>query len=207
VSPHTLGAIIAGGASSRFGTPKALAEVDGRRIIDRVASTLAAAVPTSVLIANDPVIADALPLESRPDVVTGAGALGGVLTAALWAQETSFDWVLAVACDMPFIETALLELLVVRTAEARTADLIVPASNGPRGVEPLCAAYRTTCIAPIRASIERGDTRMIGFHREIRVSTIPLDEVIAIGDPASLFMNVNTRDDLDRASRMIGRVR
>jgi molybdopterin-guanine dinucleotide biosynthesis protein A len=122
----------------------------------------------------------------------------------LWAQERSTDWIIAVACDMPFVEPALLELLA-DGCRSNAADVIAPASRGPRGLEPLCAAYRTTCIESIRASIERDDPRMIGFHRDVRVDTLPLDQVSAIGDPDVLFMNVNTPADLERAAAMIER--
>jgi molybdopterin-guanine dinucleotide biosynthesis protein A len=206
MSGPPLGAIIAGGASSRFGAPKALAQLEGVRIIDRVASALASAVSDIVLIANDDVIATAVPFESRPDAVTGIGALAGVYTALLWAQERSTDWIIAVACDMPFVEPALLDLLA-RRCRTNAADVVAPASGGPRGLEPLCAAYRTTCIDGIRASIERDDPRMIGFHRDVRVDTIPLEQVSAVGEPDVLFMNVNTPADLERAAGLIGRKR
>jgi molybdopterin-guanine dinucleotide biosynthesis protein A len=202
VSRPPLGAIIAGGASSRFGAPKALALLDGERIIDRVARSLAKATSATVVIANDDAIAGALPFESRPDIVTGIGALAGVCTALLWANERSIEWIIAVACDMPFVEPALIDLLA-RRSQDDAADVIAPASGGPRGLEPLCAAYRTTCIERIRASIQRGDPRMIGFHRDVRVDTIGLDEVSAIGDPAVLFMNVNTPADLERAAAIV----
>jgi molybdopterin-guanine dinucleotide biosynthesis protein A len=207
VRSRPLGAIIAGGASSRFGAPKALAELDGERIIDRVARSLSSAATEIVMVANDAAIVAAVPFESRPDVVTGAGPLAGVLTALLWARERSHEWIVAVACDMPFVDPALLALLVKHTTADVAFDLVAPASDGPRGIEPLCAAYRTTCIDAIRDAIDRGDPRMIGFHRQVRVETIPIVEVEAIGEPARLFMNVNTPDDLDRATRMIARMR
>lgn len=206
MSSPPLGAIIAGGASSRFGAPKALALIDGDRIIDRVARALATAVPDIVIIANDDAIPGALPFDARPDAVTGIGALAGVYTALLWARERSIEWVIAVACDMPFVDPSLLQLLA-RTCLTHSADVIAPASGGPRGLEPLCAAYRTTCIDAIRASIERDDPRMIGFHGDVRVHTIPLDRVTAVGDPGVLFMNVNTPADLERAAGMIERMR
>ncbi|MBV9108579.1 MAG: NTP transferase domain-containing protein, partial [Gemmatimonadetes bacterium] len=62
-----LGAILAGGASSRFGAPKALAKVGGRRIIDRVRMAVADAVRDAVLIANEPAVFGDVDLPTRPD--------------------------------------------------------------------------------------------------------------------------------------------
>lgn len=203
MKPVPLGAIIAGGSSSRFGAPKALARIGEERIIDRVCNALAQVTPDIVTIANDPAIADSLPYDSRPDSIAGIGALAGVLTALEWAQDRGIDWALAVACDMPFLDARLLTLLVDAIGDGPQADLIAPASRGPRAIEPLCAAYRITCIDPIRTAVARGDARMIGFHADIDLRIIPMAEVEAIRDPDVLFMNVNTRDDLQRAARMI----
>ena len=54
----------------------------------------------------------------------------------------------------------------------------------------------------VERAIARDDRRMIGFHDDIDVHAVPLDVVRGFGDPAELFMNVNTREDLDRAQRI-----
>jgi molybdopterin-guanine dinucleotide biosynthesis protein A len=192
-----LGAIIAGGASSRFGSPKALAEVDGIRVVDRVRRALQAALRDGEIVAivNDPELAQHIGLPHRPDAIAGAGALSGVHAALVWARERGCEGILAAGCDMPFLSAALLEELLAQTAHH---DIVLPASPGPRGVEPLCAFYRISCVSPIEDAIARGDARMIGFHQHVRVHRIPLDAVRTLGDPAVMFMNMNT--DADRAA-------
>jgi molybdopterin-guanine dinucleotide biosynthesis protein A len=107
--------------------------------------------------------------------------------------------VLCVAWDMPFVPVELLRALV---EGARDYDAFLPESDGRRGMEPLCAVYGPAC----RAAIERqlaapppGDLRVIGFHAQVKVGTLPLDRVRAFGDPAELFFNVNHPEDLQRA--------
>ena len=201
VMNDTLGAVIAGGVSSRFGSPKALAEVGGARVVDRVVGGLRAALSHDriVCIANDPEIAAAIGLPSRTDVMTGIGALAGVHAALLWAQERGCAGVLAAGCDMPFLSPDLLRALLAHTAGA---DAVLPASEGPRGVEPLCAWYGTACITAIEAAVHAGNTRMIGFHDRVRVVRLPLDEVKRYGEPAQMFMNLNTPADRDEAERL-----
>ena len=199
-----LGAIIAGGRSSRYGEPKALAMVGGERIIDRVVHALQSVTPNCVTIANSPEIARAAALPSRPDAVVGAGALGGIYTALLWAHDEGRSGVLAVACDMPFLSTALLgELLHRADAVDRPGpDVVVPESGGRRTIEPLCAWYGTSCLRAVSAAVGRGDYRMIGFHDDVRVERVPLADVRRFGDPDVLFLNVNTRDDRELADRL-----
>lgn len=198
------GAVSAGGASTRFGSPKALAHVGSRRIIDRVVGALAAVCGAENVFAivNDPAIAAVLDIPHRGDTLAGAGAVAGVHAALLEAAQRGAPGVLVAGCDMPFIEPALLTELVARAGGASRADIVIPESGGRRGIEPLCAYYAVSCIPAIEAAVGRGDARMIGFHDAVTVERIPRDAVAAIGEPARLFMNVNSPADLELAERM-----
>jgi molybdopterin-guanine dinucleotide biosynthesis protein A len=201
-SDGALAAVIAGGMSTRFGSPKALARVGGRRVVDRVADALRTALPAAdiVAIVNDEGLAHDIGLPHRPDVLHDAGALAGLHAALVWARERDLGGVVAAGCDMPFLDPALLRELVARAADA---DAVLPESGGRRGVEPLCAWYGVRCIAAIEAAVARGDARMIGFHPAVRVVRMPLADVRAFGDPDLLFMNLNTMTDLARAERAV----
>lgn len=198
-----LGVILAGGASSRFGAPKALARVGGRRIVDRVRDALAAATPDVVLSANDPALFAELGLETRPDDVAGFGPLGGILTALRWAAERERSGALVAACDMPWIPADLPRMIANRAA-ASDADAVVPESGGPRGIEPLCAWYSIRCIPLVERMMDEGERRVHRLMDRIRADVIPVAEVRRIGDPRILFFNVNTADDLRRAERLGG---
>lgn len=190
------GAILAGGAASRFGgRPKGLATVGGQRVVDRLATTLNDALGSPpILIANDPAaIGWHTGLDVIADLLPGAGALGGIYTAVCTAPAP----VVAVAWDMPFVNAALVRLLA--DALARGVDAVLPASDGRRGVEPLCAAYGPACEPAIRDALARGDRRAIAFHDAVHVEVIPLADVARAGDPALLFFNINTADDLAQA--------
>lgn len=188
------GAILAGGAASRYGgVPKGLERVGGRRIIDRVAGALREVTDNLWLIANDPAAAGWLPgARLGADLVPDAGGLGGI-HAALRHSGTA---VLVVAWDMPFVPAGLLARL---RDLGDAADAAVPESDSRRGIEPLCAFYGPSCLDPIERSLGAGDRRVIGFHRHVRVARLPAGEVAAFGDPAVLFMNVNTPADLSLA--------
>jgi molybdopterin-guanine dinucleotide biosynthesis protein A len=209
-----IGAILAGGGSTRYGGPKALARVGGERIVDRVVASLRAVTPELVLSANDPDLFADLGIPAIPDRRPDAGPLGGIHAVLLRAREAGRPGILAVAVDMPFPSVPLLERLRAeafgpggpgRPAEGPgpgAPDVVVPESEGRRGIEPLFAAYRTTCIPAIEAALDAGDRRMIGFHEEVRVKRIPGAEVAALCDPARAFLNVNTKQERDRADAM-----
>jgi molybdopterin-guanine dinucleotide biosynthesis protein A len=192
------GAILAGGGATRFeGKPKGLEAVGGERILDRVAAALTAALGAPpLLVANAP---DATSwrtdLRVVSDVRPGLGSLGGIYTAVVEAPAP----VVCVAWDMPFISAPLIRSLADGLSEH---DAFLPQSDGRRGVEPLCAAYGPACREAIAASLDAGDLRAIGFHERIRVGILPLAEVARQGDPALLFFNVNTADELAQADEL-----
>jgi molybdopterin-guanine dinucleotide biosynthesis protein A len=194
------GAVLAGGAASRYGgAPKGLVTVGGRRILDRVVEVVRAVTGSSpLLVAN---AADAgtwrADLQTVADVRPGCGSLGGIYTAVMAGPGP----VLCVAWDMPFVPEALLRALV----EGFTAggyDAFLPESSGRRGLEPLCAVYGPACGPAIARRLDRGELKAISFHADVRIGILSLAEVRQFGDPAALFFNVNTPDDLARAEAL-----
>jgi molybdopterin-guanine dinucleotide biosynthesis protein MobB len=200
-SPAPLGAILAGGASRRFGAPKALAPVGGRRIVDRARDALSHVAEPVVVIANDPALFADLGLPVRPDDVRGLGALGGIRTALRWAVEMRRAGALVVACDMPFVSTGLLQAMADR-AVSDDVDAVVPESGGRRGVEPLCAWYSVRCLPEVDRMLADGERQAFRLADRVRTDRISIDRVRRIGDPGILFLNVNTVDDLRAAERI-----
>lgn len=191
------GAVLAGGAASRYGgRPKGLLEVGGRRILDRVIDTVRAVTGAPpLLVANAADAAAWRPdLKTVPDARAGFGSLGGIYTAV----AAGADSVLCVAWDMPFLPEALLQALK-DGAESGGYDAYLPESSGRRGLEPLCAVYGPGCRTAIEKRLDSGDLRAISFHPDVRVGILSLARVQSFGDPEHLFFNVNTPADLERA--------
>jgi molybdopterin-guanine dinucleotide biosynthesis protein A len=189
-----VGVILAGGQAARYaGRPKGLERVGGIRIIDRVAAALRETTDDLLLIANDPGAAEWISgVRVERDVRPGEGSLGGIHAAVHHAGAPA----LVVAWDMPFVAAGL--LLQLRALGA-SADVAVPESDSRRGVEPLCAYYAPACLAAIERRLTASDRRVVSFFEDVRVSRLPAAAVAAFGDPAFLFLNVNTPDDLARA--------
>lgn len=197
-APPIRGVILAGGGATRFGgTLKGLERVGGERILDRqVDAFLAAFGHPPLLIANHPEANRWRPgLEVIPDLRPGLGSLGGLYTAVVAGPAP----VVVTGWDMPWVQADLL----IRLAEGlKEADACLPASTGPRALEPLCAAYGPGCVAPIAAALDQGDLRAVAFHPRIRLSILSSAEVARYGDPARLFFNVNTAADLQQADAL-----
>lgn len=194
-----LGVVMAGGRNTRFGDIKAFAQVGGMRIIDHVIGVLRAVADDVVLSANDLTAYAPTGLAARADLVPDVGALGGIHAALSWARERGDAGILAIACDMPFPSLKLLQ--AIRDL-APAHDAVLPESDNRRGLEPLFGYYSIACLPAISAAIDRDDLRMIGFHDDIDLYRVPLEAVRKLGDPALMFMNVNTREELELAQRI-----
>jgi molybdopterin-guanine dinucleotide biosynthesis protein A len=191
-------AILVGGGSTRFGgKPKGLAEIGGRRILDRVVDAVVEATGLApILVGTGKEPGSWRPeLEIVGDMRPGTGSLGGIFTAL----STQPGPVLCVAWDMPFVPSALLGELI---AGSEPFDAFLPESPNRRGVEPLCGVYGPNCRTAIAKQLDAGDLRVIGFLEHVRVGRLPLRQIAHHGNPAMLFMNINTLDDLGEANEL-----
>nr|WP_243446061.1 NTP transferase domain-containing protein [Polymorphobacter fuscus] len=124
-----MGAVLAGGAASRFGSDKASALFDGRPLIDHVIAALAPQVDGLVVVGRDwpgHVRVDDLP-------VAGLGPLGGLCGALLHGLHHGFDAVLCAPCDTVGLPGDLVTRFGAGPTVARGQRSIGlwPASYGP----------------------------------------------------------------------------
>lgn len=120
---NILGAVLAGGQATRFGSDKALAMLDDATLLDHALNSLRPHCDALVVVGRS----DA-PVACIPDLpVSGLGPLGGIAGALGHAADHGYDAVLTTACDTPFLPDDLFEALLAGTpayaAEAPTVGL------------------------------------------------------------------------------------
>lgn len=104
---RVLGAILAGGKSTRFGADKAAALVDGRALLDHVAGALAAQTDALLLCGRAwPGLTD---IADRP--APDLGPLGGLCAALRHAADAGYGHVLTAGCDVLPVPPSLRETL------------------------------------------------------------------------------------------------
>jgi len=186
------GVIQAGGRSTRMGgQPKALLELGGRRIIERVLDAVAAVVDDVLVVTNTPELYAFLGLRMVADAYPEHGSLGGIFTGLAAASgEAAFT----VACDMPFLHREVARLVVARAAEG---DVVIPRVGAQ--LETLHAVYGKACLPAMEARLKAGRLKIVGFFPDVRVVEIPEAEVARHRAPEVVFMNVNTPEELARA--------
>ena len=176
------GYVLVGGNSSRMGRDKASLPFHGTTLAQSVAETVRAAAGTVSLVGS-PHRHAFLGYPIVPDVYAGEGPLGGILTAL---RQSTADWNLIVACDMPRLSAGFLGELL-DAAESCECDALVPA--GPSGrLEPLCAVYHRRSWQGLYCAFAGGVRKIAVALKGVRAVTWPAPEV-------SYFQNVNTPED------------
>jgi molybdopterin-guanine dinucleotide biosynthesis protein A len=184
-------AILAGGQARRFGgRDKSRLVVGGRTIIVRQIEVLQRVTPEILIVAMDAGRFVDLALPVHADVIPGAGAMGGLLTAL---EAASTDLVIVVACDLPFLDEGMLRRLVELSAAGDGAWV-----RTPGGVEPLLACYRREARATIRAEIENRRLKLADLGSRLRMAELDADQLARFGAPGRLLANINTPDDYAR---------
>lgn len=188
----TLGLLIAGGASRRFGSDKTRARLGekGPTLAGHARETLERAGLSVVVAARGKSLFDDMPsLEDGP----GEGPAAGLLGAALIYPEHSF---VVLAVDLPAVPAALLKALTTLDA-----DLAMPCwltENGKRRREPLCALYRPPALARLASRVHAGRFDLQGLCEEEGLRCIELGPAFwdASGPPEDIFRNINYVADL-----------
>ena len=197
--PRVTGVIQAGGRSTRMGgEPKALLELGGKRIVERVVDALVAVVSDVLVVTNTPERYAFLQLPMVADRYPDGGALGGIFTGlAAAAGDAAFT----VACDMPFVHPDVVRLVVARAGEA---DVVIPRVGTQ--YETMHALYAKTCLGPIETRLRAGQLKIVGFFPDVSVAEVTADAVARHRAPEVAFMNVNTPDELARARALAARI-
>ncbi|MHB8470666.1 MAG: molybdenum cofactor guanylyltransferase [Gaiellaceae bacterium] len=173
--PPLSGVLLAGGASTRFGSPKALAEVGGMTLAARAWELLGAACDERLAVGKR---ADALdlPFELIDDGTDVRAPIAGVVAGLRAAR---YDIAVVIPVDLPRLNVQSLHELA-----AACCDVAVTATG------PLPGAYRRTALPALERALAAGRLALRDALAELEVATVSLDE-------DELF-NVNTRGDVRR---------
>jgi molybdopterin-guanine dinucleotide biosynthesis protein A len=142
------------------------------------------------IVANDADRFSDLGVDVHPDIVPGAGAMGGVYTALVLSPA---ERVVVVACDMPFLDAAVL---------ARLADLADGADaawvRSAAGPEPLLACYQRSARFAMRSAMDAGQLKLADLGDALNVRELAADELEAFGRVDELLANLNSPADFSK---------
>lgn len=176
--------ILAGGRSTRFGSEKAVAVVEGAPMIARVAAVLRSEAAALAVNATERSGAAAWAREQGLSVLPDApgaayGPLSGVLAGLEWAQAQGADVLVTAPCDTPWLPQDMVDRLVAGLGDAPAA-----AATTADGSHPLCTAWRTSLLPRLRETLRSGHPSVRDWLAEVGAAPVRFDD-------APAFSNLN----------------
>ena len=169
------GVLLVGGASTRFGSPKALAQLGTETLAERAWRLLGEACEERIAVGKQ---ADGLelPFDVLDDGTEVRAPLAGIVAGLRAARN---DVVVVIPVDTPLLTKAALHDL----ADA-CRDVAVPPSG------PLPGAYRRSALPVLERALLAGRLAVRDAIAGLDVAVVDLE--------ARLLINVNTADDVRR---------
>ena len=181
--PRIAALLLAAGQSSRMGSNKLLAEVDGRPMVARVAQRLLSshARPIVAVLGNEAARVDAalgkLPVERVRNLAFAEG-LSSSLKTGLAALPPDIDGVLVCLGDMPLVAGRDLDRLIAAFNPLEGRAIVVPTRRGKRGNPVLWAKRFFPEMAELAGDV--GAKHLIGEHAELVAEVEMEDDAILV---------------------------
>ena len=191
------GVILSGGLNTRMGGEnKAFLPVGKDRILDRLFNTFHGLFDEVLLVTNNPLQYVSWDMMIVTDLIPVRSSLTGIHAGLFHASS---GHVFVAACDMPFLNKALVKA-ILDELEPKW-DVIMPVTKD--GLQPLCAIYSKRCIKHIEHQLRNQDPKIINLFSKVRVKEVP-EQRIRMADPQlTSFFNINTPGDLAAAEKML----
>jgi molybdopterin-guanine dinucleotide biosynthesis protein A len=192
-----VGVVLAGGGSRRMGRDKAALLLGGEPLLRRTVGRLRLAL-AEVIVVGSPALAPLVPdTPLVPDAWPGRGPLGALATAF---SATDAPWVALVACDMPFIQPALIREIARRALASHDIDAVT--LRGARGAEPLHSAYSRACLPLALERLATDDASLRGLLALARVAEVSPSEARLLDPAGRSTFNANTPEEWQTALRI-----
>jgi molybdopterin-guanine dinucleotide biosynthesis protein A len=188
--------ILAGGQSSRMGQDKALIALQGVPLLSRICQIAQACTPQVYIITPWPAKYQAIVPENCQFIseVRLENASGALIGFAQGLAQIKTDWVLLLACDLPYLRADILQAGIAQLPEI-TEKAIAFLPRSAKGWEPLCGFYRRRCLEQLNQFIAGG-----GRSFQLWLGQNAAQE-LTITDAQMLF-NCNTPKDLEIVQRL-----
>lgn len=190
--------ILAGGSGRRLGCKeKALIPIKGRTILEYNLDLLERLVDEVIISVRDDEQKGILKEYTGErtiiaDHYTDVGPLAGILEGL---KEAEGEYVFITACDMPFLDPEVVEMLFQR---ANGHDAAIPAWENEM-LEPLHAVYRTRPMAiETEKAIQNDDKIILAPVFKLKdVVLVDMEDVRALDPGLRTFININTLEDME----------
>ena len=187
----TVGVILAGGNSTRFGEDKALYELQGKPMYEHIAEAMKeSGIVREIMVSTNRRLAGSFSYETVTDLpgFLDKGPLGGIYAAA---KHRPGCRLMVVSCDTPYVPAGWL-LKLHGAAQTHEETLILTEEAGQ--IHPLIGIYQGEGLAgALRTQLETDRLSMRAFLENRQTATL---DATAHGVHEDALVNINRRMDI-----------
>lgn len=192
--------ILSGGRAARMkGRDKAFLKLGEETLIERQLGMLEKIFKEIIVVTNSPdKYRRSKGLRVIRDIIPHQGPLGAIFSGL---NESGEKYNFIVACDMPFINDRLIKYMFEKS---RNYDVVMPYIDDR--YQTLFSVYSKNCLSSMSQMLDANDFKVSRLIKRIKVRKINRNEVLQFGSPEKIFMNINSKQDLSYARRIIRQI-
>ena len=196
---NILGVVLAGGRSKRFGEDKSQVRLNNKRLIDYILSEILTEFNEVLIISNNKIdFMASSKITKIEDDEKDLGPLGGVLTAMRWINKNKkkYQWISTFPSDTPFFNKKILSDFY-ENINTKNGKLFFIKSNQTR--HNIFGLWSLELLDQLEKDlIIKGERKVEFWANKNGVQTV--DMTFSKNDP---FFNINTKEDLEQAKKII----
>ncbi len=181
-----VGAILAGGKSSRMGTDKALLIFNGKPFIQHISEVLLSIFERVIVVSDQNEKYEFLNLPIYSDLYKNCGPLAGIHSAFV---NTQSDGVFITSVDLPLINVSAIQYILNQKCDA---DAILYYIDNQ--VQPLFGLYNRRCLMKIENQLKQKRYSVLEFLNTIHTNIIQLN-LTQIDSLSEILQNINSPKD------------
>ena len=199
IENNILGVVLAGGKSKRFGDDKTTAKLGNKTLLDHTIEKIEKKFDEILIVSNNEKHASIKKnVFSTKDLIEGhLGPLVGVLSAMEWIKKhkKNYNWIATFPCDTPFFDENLVDKIMNCPKNSSKKLFFLKSGNRRHNIFGLWSLELKDILLE---DINKGHRKVEEWANKVG------SEIIEINDENDYnFLNINTKEDLEKAKKKI----
>jgi len=183
--------ILAGGKSSRMGFDKQFLKLENKSNIESLIEKLSPIFDEFIIVTNKQDLYDKENLKIVSDEIKDKGPLSGIYIGLKTARS---KYVYCIACDMPIVNLGYIKhMMEILDRESNLAIV----TRALVGIEPFNAFYSKDLVDDIERHLMEEKRDVKSLLEKVKTSYISYRKALSFSPDWSMFLNLNTREDLE----------
>ena len=193
-----LGVVLAGGKSQRFGEDKSQVKLHGKILIDYILTEIIDQFNEILIVTNNHInFNNSDKISITKDAIEGQGPLGGVLSAMKWIKNNNknYKWISTFPSDTPFFTKRELKIFYENIDIEKDKLFFIKNKNTRHNIFGL---WSLDLLDKLELDLRNGERKVEVWANSVDVKIVDVDF-----DEKDPFFNINTKEDLEKAYKMM----